>query len=321
MTGWWTAAAYGLAVVTFVAEDVLRRLLMAHLKFWRIVCVDMSSFLVSLAILAVSAHNGPLTLSTFFLALGAGQFAALFLAAGLLPRRERFVVKPIRGGYGTVARYGAWRAAQQGLRPALLTGMRATVGLIVGLAATGQLEAARIYAAPTMLFVSGLSSFLFASFARDTAKPLPELLRSADRMVLLLVVATIAVGGVFIGVLPWLGHLVTGHALDIWLCVGWFAYSTSIAAVTPYGALAAVRHRQAAVFGWRLADSTFSLSLAVIALAMGGGVVLVPVALTAGSLLGGLAIRWFILRRPFPSRPEEIARTISPHHSQAEAHV
>jgi len=293
---WWSAAAFALAVATFLLEDILRRLLMAHLLFWRIVCVDMVSLVVSIAALMVIASAGPLSIGSFFLALVAGQLGGLVAAVALQPTVERHLVRPMRGGYKEVARYGVWRAAQQGVRPALLTGVRTTVGLLLGLAATGQLEAARIYAAPTFLFVTGLSSFLFASFAKDTATPLARLVKRADRLVLLLVAATMCAGGVFVAALPWLGPLIFGQPLNLWLCVGWLAYAVSVSAVTPYGALAAVRHHQVAVFACRVTDSVLSLTVVAVLLWSGASVTVVPFVLTAGSFLGGLAIRWLVLR-------------------------
>jgi hypothetical protein len=195
-----------------------------------------------------------------------------------------------------VARYGIWRSLQQAVRPALLTAVRVTVTLLAGLAATGQLEVARIYVAPIMLIVSGASSYLFTAFARERAVPIKEMLRIADRGVAALTVVALVAGIVALALLPTVGEWVTGQQPDAAAVVGWIAYAASVAAVTPYGALAAVRGKQAGVLGLRLADSVMSLSLAGAFVAFAAGYTFVPVLMAVGSLLGGPLIRGLLIR-------------------------
>jgi O-antigen/teichoic acid export membrane protein len=290
------AVFFGLAIFAFLLEDLLRRLLMAELLFWRIAIVDTTGLIVALAVLAGTASVGAQSLATLFGALAIGQLAALVTACLLLPREERYLVRFVRGAYGTVARYGSWRSAQQAVRPGLLTAVRTAVILAAGLTMMGELEAARLFVAPAMLLVSGYSTFLFASFAAKTRSTLGALLVKADRAVFQLLVATVVIGGSALLALPEIGQLVIGHRLNVLMVVGWIAYAASVATVTPYGALAAVRGKQAAVFGVRMADSGFSLATAVLLLGLGGPVEVVPFALTLGSVLGGLAIRSFLLR-------------------------
>lgn len=285
------------AVIAFLLEDTLRRVLMAHLKFWRIIAVDLSSLAVSIGVLIITASHWPVTLGSFLLAILIGQLVAGGVAALTAPRIDRYLVRFTISALADVAHYGIWRAAQQAVRPGLLAAARVLVLAAIGLGATGELEAARIYASPTLLFVGGLSSFLFASFALAKGERLHKLVRHADLGVLLLLGATVVVGGFSIAVVPLLGRFITGHALDVWTVVAWMAYSASVAAVTPYGALAAVRGRQKSVFLIRFADSAFSLGLAALFLALGADIWAVPIALTIGSLAGGLAIRWFVLSR------------------------
>ena len=99
------------------------------------------------------------------------------------------------GAIGAVSAYGSWRAAQQFIRPGMLTAVRFIVVAVAGLAATGALEAARIYTAPMLLVVSGASSFLFASYASSTGSQSPaqsrRAARRADRGVLGLFGATV----------------------------------------------------------------------------------------------------------------------------------
>ncbi|MBH0022851.1 hypothetical protein [Salinibacterium sp. SWN248] len=290
-----TAAMFGAGVALFALEELMRRLLMAGFGFWRVMVIDFASFAVALAVIGLSALAGALSLFVFLGAVAAGQLAAIGLGAVLLPRQERFVVGFVRGGVGTVFRYGIWRAGQQFLRPALLTVVRTLVTVLASLAATGLLEAGRVFVAPATLAVSGLSSYLFVSFARDNSKPLAEKLRRADRAVSTLVSLTVVVGALLVALLPWGGALLFGTAPDLLAVIGWIAYTASIAAVTPYGALAAVGGKQAAVFAIRAADTVLAIGFVSAILLAGGDVQWVPAALAAASILGGLGIRWMIL--------------------------
>jgi O-antigen/teichoic acid export membrane protein len=167
----------------------------------------------------------------------------------------------------------------------------------VSAAAVGGLEAARIYMAPAMLVVSGVSSFLFASYAARSDAPLPELVRLADRSVLTLLCAIGAFCVVAVSLVGWLGPVLTGGKYELSLVTvgGWAAYAASAAAVTPYGQLAAVRGRQVAVLAWRVADSVVSLLAVIVLVNAQSSVVWVPSVLAGGSLLGGVAIRRFVL--------------------------
>ena len=105
--------------------------------------------------------------------------------------------------------------------------------------------------------------------------------------------------------LPWLGPLLTDgqYPLQVPAVVGWVAFAASVAAVTPYGSLAAVRGRQVAVLTWRVLDSVVSLIAVVVVVLAGRSAEWVPIVLAVGSLLGGLAIRQLVLRREVRRSP------------------
>src|SRR5690554_314824 len=233
--GWLVA----LAVALFCLEELMRRLLMANVAFWRVAAIDLVAFIASLAVLAGVAALGTITLDSFLLAISAGQVAAIALGVGLLPREERFVVGFMRGGHAAVLGYGTWRASQQLLRPALLTAVRALVTVTLGLTATGLLEAARVVVAPAMLVVSGLTSFLFVRYAQDPTVKLGVQLPRADRAVGALLLITAVLGAMLVAVLPFVGALLFGTMPPLAAVLGWLAYTASVSAVTPYGALAA----------------------------------------------------------------------------------
>jgi O-antigen/teichoic acid export membrane protein len=286
---------FALAIVLFVLEEMIRRLLMANIEFWRVAAIDLSAFAGMLCIVGVSALNGPLTLELFLLAISAGQVIAIGIGILLLPSEERFAVAFTSGGHRAVASYGSWRASQQLLRPTLLTAVRTLVTLFLGLEATGLLEAGRVYVAPAMLVVSGFTSFLFVSFARDKAARVRDQLPKADRIVGALLGITVLLGAALLLALPFVGRLLFGTVPQFAAVLGWLAYTASVSAVTPYGALAAVGNKQAFVFWIRLTETIGSALTVLTMLALGAGAGLMPVVLTIWSALGGLAIRTFIL--------------------------
>ncbi|MDQ1556200.1 MAG: hypothetical protein QOI02_1202 [Actinomycetota bacterium] len=304
------SALFGLAASAFLLEDLIRRLLMATFQFWRIVIVDLSAALTTIALMVGLALARSLSLAAVLGCLALGQCVGLAVGMRIVSRSERYLVPLRLGGMRKVASFGAWRAAQQALRPGVLTFTRVAVVVAAGVVATGGLEAARIYAAPTMLFIGGISSFLFAWFARNELKPLGVLRLRADQGVLALLGLTLLITIIGLIAVPVLGPMLVGVPLNPVALAGWFAFAATIAAVTPYGTLASVRGRQAAVFLIRLCDSV-AAALGVAALLwLGGAPVFAPLILAGASLAGGLVIRFVVLstgyRRqlvPHPASP------------------
>lgn len=302
---WAEAIMFAAAVMVFMLEDLLRRLLMANMAFMKIWLVDLSSLVASLITLGVwflielqSKGNEKiqLPLLAFLLALFVGQFVALIFAAVILPDGER---NWARGAaeLRAVFKYGKWRAAQQGLRPAMQTITRVMVVAVVSLAAAGEFEVARIYSAPVLLVVSGISSFLFASFARQREASKEALLKQADRGVAAMIAVTIPGSALALLIMPWAGPLVTGHMPNTLSAAGWLVYGISVAAVTPYGALGAVRSNPAIIFIIRSADTIFSIISVVVVLLIFKDYTLASWAMVPGSVLGGLVIRQLIVSR------------------------
>jgi O-antigen/teichoic acid export membrane protein len=301
------AVLFGISVLFFGLEEIMRRLLMANFLFWRVAIIDSFSFLVVLAYVGIAALVHGIDLEVFLAAIALGQFAAILLGARLLPREERFAVRFGRGDFRGVAAYGIWRSSQQLLRPGLLTVIRTMVTIFIGLAATGLLETARVYVAPAMLVITGLASFLFVSYARDKNAKVSVQLPKADRAVLAMLGITVAMGVVLLAFLPLLGPLLFGTTPQLAAVVGWLLYTASVSAVTPYGALAAVGGRQSLVFAFRLSDTIVSGISVLILLALGGPPELAPIVMCVGSIAGGIGIRVFILS---PAMRRERAQSV-----------
>lgn len=300
-----TAVACGVATTFFLCEDIVRRTLMATMRFWHIVATDLVVLAVSLSWI-VALHTGGMTidLTQLFLAMACGQAAGTVVGIVLLPRTERALVSWGGASLRHVAHYGSWRALQQLVRPTSLAGLRLGVIAIVSLAAAGELEAARIYMAPAMIVVGGVSSFLFASYAFErTSSSRRDQLRTVDRNVAMLVLVVTLLCVVAISAKPWLAPLLTDgqYDLSVTAVVSWAVFAAAVAMSTPYGQMAAVRGHHVAVFVIRSVDALVSLTVLLMLLYLDMSVGLAPLVLALGSVAGGVSMRWFVKRAADPA--------------------
>lgn len=307
-----TAVLFALALAAFVLADLGRRLLMANLRFWSLVLIDSAGLVALLAFLAGFAQLGTLTLDHFLAALAIGQIVAGLLALTRLPDEERKVRLRGPGDWRAVLGYGSWRALQQFVRPTTLNLARSVVLVTAGAAAVGELEAARVFVAPAMLFVQGVGSYLFATYAADRAKGPRVLLARADRAAMVMLAGAVLVGGAAWIFLPHLGSLVTAGAFQLSgiAILGWACYAASCAAVLPYGSLAAVQGKQQWVLLIRVVDSVLALALVVLVLTgLDVGPEWMPWLLSIGSFAGGALCRQLLLRprRTVATEPAEVA--------------
>jgi O-antigen/teichoic acid export membrane protein len=292
------AALFALVVATFMIESNLRRLLMATMRFWHLVLVDSLALLASVATLALFAAAGSVTLGGLLAAWAVGQIVGSIAAIACAPSSERHLGPLRRPALRKVAAFGAWRAAQQSIRPSSLAAARLLLTIVVGRAAFGQLEAARVYMAPAMLLVGGLGSYLFSSYALKKKMTIDALIHRADRAAAAMVVLTLAMGGLGTLATPWAGRVVTGSSFSMvpLAVLGWAVYAASSAAVMPYASLAAIRGRQHVVMAVRVTDALFSLALlAVILIPADVNASWAPYELAATSFLGAVLIRRFVL--------------------------
>jgi O-antigen/teichoic acid export membrane protein len=292
---WTQASLYGSAIFVFIVVDCLRRLLMAALRFWRIIVVDGALLFVSTGVAALDAQAGGLTLGGVLAALVAGLTASLATAIVLLPRQERWLAPWRPANMRQVAGFGLWRAAQQCIRPGTLAAARVVVSAIAGRAAFGQLEAARLVIAPAQLIVSGIGSYLLASYAHNKTRPAASLLRTADATAAGLLVVTLVLGTVAATATPALSDLVTSgqYSVDAVAVFGWAIYAASTASVMPFASLAAVRGKQASVFLVKLVET--AISLLMVAAAVWMHTSWAPYGLAAGPLVAGVAVRQWLL--------------------------
>lgn len=297
------AVLFGAALVVFQLEELIRRLFMATLHYWRLVVVDSCAVLVALGVVGVAAAVHHVDLTTFFAALLTGQFLGAVLGILLLPAEERVLV-PTRGAWlRTVADFGAWRGIQVSVAPAILTVMRLIVTAAAGAAVLGQIELARIYAAPALLAVQGLGSYLLSTYVRDRARGLGELRRRAWRAAVLMMAAAAVTGGLLAAVGPSLSAWVSGPSvpIDRIALVGWVLYVVAQASLQPFASLAAAQGQPGRVFAYRMIDAGGALVVLFVLLQMGVAASWTPFVLAGGLFLGGILVRRVILR-PLGSR-------------------
>jgi O-antigen/teichoic acid export membrane protein len=294
----WAGLLLGGATAAFILEDTLRRLLMAAGRFWSLPAVDLTSLLVALGTLLVAARTGGLGLSDFVVALLAGQAAAAVVAYVLLPAGERPRGPWRDPALAPVLSFGGWRAAAQTIRPALLTLLRLLIVAVAGAAAYGPLEAARVYTAPTLVLVAGLGSFLLPYFVSLRPQGPAAGLRAADRAAAWLALAVGVVGTLAVVALPWVGPLITDgdYAVPAAAVAGWSVYAVASAVLLPYSGLASVHGNQRRVLVLRGFEFVSLAGVALLVLAVDGGVPWTPLALTLGPVLAAVAIRRTVLR-------------------------
>lgn len=304
----WAGLLLGLATAAFIVEDTLRRLLMASGRFWSLPVVDVTSLGPALAVLVTAGLSGRLTLATFVVALLVGQSGAALVAWLLLPPGERPRGPWRRPDLRAVASFGAYRAAAQTIRPALLTLLRLVVVTVAGAAAYGPLEAARVYTAPTLVLVAGMGSFLLPHFVALRSRGAAAGLRSADRAAIGLAVAVTTIGVVAVLALPWLGPLLTGggYAVPGTAVAGWTAYAVAGAVLLPYAALASVHGEQRRVLVLRALEFAAPAVVLPLVLLADGGPVWAPLVLALGPVLAAVAVRRTVVVpfvRDAPVRP------------------
>jgi O-antigen/teichoic acid export membrane protein len=303
------AVLLGAAVTAFILEDTLRRLLMATGRYWSLPAVDATSLVLSVGALVACTAAGRLTLTSFLLSLLAGQAGAAVVAWWCAPAHERPRGPWRHPDLAGVWSFGIWRAAGQMVRPGLLTALRLVVVGILGAAAYGPLEVARVYTAPTLVLVQGLGSFLLPHYVATRDRSARQAVRAADGAALTLAGAVAGITVLAVLFQPLVAPLLTGgkYPVPVLAVAGWGAYAVAGAFLLPYSGLATVHRRQRRVLGFRLLELAALAVVAVLALVVPGGELWAPLALTIGPLLAALGVRQAVLR-PLVRAEEEPLR-------------
>jgi hypothetical protein len=293
----WAAPLLGLACAAFIVEDTLRRLLEAIGRFWSLPLVDVTSLVLALGTLIVGGLTGPITMTTFVLAVLIGQGGAAVVAWWCLPAGERPRGPWRRPALGVVGSFGVWPALTQTIRPAAFTLLRVVLVALVGAAAYGPIEIARVYTAPILLVVTGVGSFLLPHYVAMRHRGMAANLKVADRTVLVLLPGAAAMGTSCLLLLPWLGGLLTGgdYPVPLAAAVAWTGYGVTAAALLPYSRLALVHGGQRRVLALRTLELGSLALAALLVLCIDGAEVWTPLALAVGPGLAAVVLRQSLL--------------------------
>lgn len=226
--GWGGSVLLAALAGLWLYEEYGRRRLMAELRFGAQGLNDLLFAVVAVTGIAVAEATGALDLPTVFLAMLAGAVVAVVHAQLLLPAGTRVWS---RGG-GTdgrrdVLHQGFWRAAQSGIGTAQVLVVRLVVAGDASLAALGNLEAARLVAAPLMTALAGIGSVLLSTTAADRAAGA----RRRDRPVTGVVTA---VAGLYAVLALWQTERVItalggDYVPDRWAVGGWLTLAVVLA--------------------------------------------------------------------------------------------
>jgi len=307
LLGWQASVMFGLGSTAFILEEFLRRLLMASLRFWSVMVVDLTCLAATVCWLSFAAVFGALDMFQILLALLVSQIVATLVAVRLLPHSELELTPWRSGDVTAVLQFGGWRAAQQAVRPAMLTAMRILVVIAAGTVAFGELEAARVYAAPTLLIVNGIGGYLFATYASKKKESLAALVHHADMGALMLFLSVLLAGITAAALLPWAGGIVTGakFSIDAVAVLGWVLYAAAAGLLMPYGTLAAVTGLHVTVFALRVVETAVSLTaVAFVVFALRASASWVPLAMAVGAVALSVVIRQSVLIPQARTAPE-----------------
>jgi O-antigen/teichoic acid export membrane protein len=303
------AVAFAVATAVFQLEEVLRRVLMAALRFWTLLVVDGAAVGSTVLTLAVLAATGEIEIGSFLVAIAVGQSVGIVVAALVLPARERRLVPIVAPAFRRVLSFGGWRGAQVALTPLGLTASRLVVLATTGAIALGEVEAARVLGAPALLVVQGLGSYLLSTYARDNKVALVDLRRRARRASTAMAGVAVLVGAVVAGLAGTIAPVVIGRDIhvDVVTVIGWAMFAAATATMQPFTSLAVARGHQRAVLAVRCLDVALGVGMLAVALGLlSAAASLTPFILALGPVLGGVLVRVVVLRTPTPS-PSEIS--------------
>lgn len=291
------AILFGLAMLSFQLEELLRRVFMATMLYFRLMILDGAVVVASLSVIGIWSLLGQVSLEAFFIALISGQLAGLLSGLALLPPQERYWAPMRHTRIREVATFGMWRGAQVSMNPLVMAVVRSLVTVFVGPVALGLVEGARIFVAPSTLVVQGLGSYLLSGYVRDKAKGAAPLVSRARQASLGLVGLALVSGAVLVLAAPYIGQLVSGNKFNIdrLTVSGWALYVVGSASFQPFASLSAVLGRQQRVFGCRMIDATLTILALALVLGLGADAALTPYVMAAGLGLGGFLVRALVL--------------------------
>lgn len=304
---WRVALIYGGMMVAWLVEETGRRILIARLQYWRLVCNDaayVGMTFVTLILLLAAGRELTLGLMLASMAIGCGSAALVALVQ--LPSSEyrKLSLGDVRAA--GVARFAIWRSMQATLRPTQLLVARILLLQLVSLSAVGAIEAGRLVVAPMQMVLNGAAAFLISTGAAEARRDRAGYRRNG-RVAAGLVALTLSGGALASAASHPLGELMTGGPVPHLLVLGWAAYFAMWAASLPFTAELTVRKLSRPVFLARLVETVAGLGLVAAVLSAGGSSELIPWLLAASAF----ANTWWIRRLAVRSRTDSAAPQVA----------
>jgi len=287
------AAAFAVLVAVWELEEFGRRTFMARLEFWKQAANDGSYLVITAGSIAAWSVLGSMSLASILVCMAIGAIGAFVLGMAWLPSEER-LQRPVTNldGFAEVARYGGWRAAESGWTYTGQVVVKSLVIAVASAAVMGQIEAARLVAAPLFTLTGALANVSLASIARaiKAKRSLTTLLRATA-------LACGGVGAIYSAVVLSFAstciHLLAGVHFqpDVSALRGWLLFAVVTSICTPFNALALVVARIRVVFCFQATGTMIGVALGVAAVGVAHPS-LVPACLACGSAFAGGWLWW-----------------------------
>lgn len=288
---WQPALMLGALVAAWELEEFGRRAFMAHRRFGMQGLSDLLYALVALTLLLVAAATIGLSLTLALAVMTVSAMASFIFNQGTAPRGARVrLPKPTADALRVVASYGSWRAAQAGSGYLSQVALRYAVVTVISIEAMGQLEAARLVAAPLFTVLGASTNLLLPHFVHLRGTGYMAMRRRIIRVTagVTFVAAGYAVVAV-IGARP-ISHLLVGDDFpgDQIAVAAWCALGLVNAVTMSLSTAATTVLPSRTIFNVRSVGSALGLVIAVALLFVDGGPRMVPFGLAAGALVSGL---------------------------------
>lgn len=251
----------------WLVEEAGRRIYTARRRYWALTANDLVYNAVALVSMAAIAHaTGRLTIERLLVSMIIGSAAACLASVLNLPAAERRFPRPRVEALREIAKFGAWRSVNVGIRPLGLFFARTIAIAVYGAAALSSLQAGWLLLAPAMVVVNGAGLFLLP-LLRERERTDGRLVPATVRIpIALLAVCAAGWSAIAIGLNRPLEHLLFSTStsrLDAGklTVAGWSAYVVALAVAIPLSLALVASRRPRDSARAQLVESLIGLAL------------------------------------------------------------
>lgn len=278
-------------VAAWELEEFGRRTFMAHKQFRMQGLSDLLYAFLALSLLLVLEAMIGLSLT---MVLGSMTIAAVasfvFNQVTAPPGGGLRLPRPSARALTVVASYGSWRAAQAGSAYLTQLGLRYAVVALVSIKGMGELEAARLVAAPMFTVLGASTNLLLPHFVQLRGRGYGALrIRLFGATTGITLIALCYTVLAVVGARP-ISHLLVGDefSADRFAVGSWCVLGIVNALTLPISTAATTVLPSRRIFSVRVVGSLLGLAAAVSLLALEGGTRSLPLGLAVGALLSGI---------------------------------